>query len=814
MAIAATGGLRYHPTPCSSVGHGCRSRVGTRTRLRAAMPVGEEPAMKKLVSTHFVAAVSSTMLLLASSPAPAQVVEGVPAIASVTTASVAEVEPLVDVAKMVATAKIYRDRWGIPHIDGETDQSVVFAFAYAQAEDYFWQVEDTYILALGRYAEVNGPKALNSDLLNRAFEVVPRARADYEKLPQDVRDICVAFTAGLNYYLKTHPEVKPRLITHFEPWHLVAYSRHLMLEICYRYTRLHSEYTPLTNPRIAAATGSNAWAISGKRTKSGNAMLMVNPHQPWFGFGQFYEAHLRSGEGWNFTGACFFGSPLPTLGHNEHLGWTMTTNEPDVADVWRETFDHPTDPLKYRYGKDYRTATEWTTTIQVKNGSRVVERKYTLRKTHHGPIVVKENDKHQLAARVGRLHEATILKQLMPMLRSTNFDEFYAAAGEMQYTIMNIVYADRGGNIFYLYNGQVARRDPSFDWSKPVDGSDPRTEWRGYHTVDEMPQVLNPASGYVQNCNSSPFTTTTIGQGNPAMAAFPPYMVEDKHDDKRRAKRAREILEPLQNVTYEEFRDLCFDTKLYWATHELPKYKTALEALAKSDAKLAQRVRPYLQHMTDGWDYRISETSTEATLCEAWYEELYGTGYPGEKMLPKYAGQTDKQLAALVDVAARLKSMHGKWQVAYGDLFRIQRVVDTANIIDLRFSDSKPSLPCVSGHGPMGIVNTQYFTPSIHVPFIYSQKKRYGVVGTTYLAAYEFGDKIRGESLTQFGASSDENSPHFMDQSKLLSSSKMKKALFYWDDVLAEAITVYAPGEKPRPMQEIATRPQDGPKKQ
>ena len=772
--------------------------------------------MNDFVGTRFAAiAVMTCVLSVAFSltTARAQSVEGVPSVEPQTAKPAARVKPLVDVEKLASSVKIYRDRWGVPHIDGETDEAVVFAFAYAQAEDYFWQIEDTFILVLGRYAEAHGAKAINSDLLNRAFEIVPDARRDYEKMPEELKRVGAAFTEGLNYYLKTHPEVRPRLITRFEPWHLVAYGRHLMLEICYRYTRLHSDYTPLMNPRIAASTGSNAWAVSGKKTASGNAMLMVNPHQPWFGFGQLYEAHLRSAEGWNFTGACFFGSPVPTLGHNEHLGWTMTTNEPDVADVWRETFDHPTDPLKYRYDGGYRTATEWQTTIQVRTSHGVVPRKYTLRKTHHGPIVAKESEKHQLSARVGKLHDAMMLRQILPMMKAKNHKEFYEAAGKMEYTIMNILYADKEDNIFYLYNGQVPRRDPRFDWSKPVDGSDPRTEWRGYHTADEMPQVLNPPSGYVQNCNSSPFTTTTKGMGNPKPDAFPPYMVEDKHDDKRRAKRAREILDPMRNISFEDFTDLSFDTKLYWATHELPKYQAALKTLEKTNPKLAIRVRPYLEHMSKGWDYRITAKSTQATLCQAWYEELYGTDYPGEIMRGKYAGSREKQLSALVDVAAKLRAIHGRWQVGYGDVFRIQRVENVADLLDIKFSDKKPSLSCLAGHGPMGIVFTQYYTPSVHIPFVYSQKRRYGVVGTTYLATYEFGPKIRSRSLTQFGACGHKDSPHFEDQARLLSEGKMKKALFYWDDVLAESVSVYEPGETPRPMTKIARRPEGASKK-
>ncbi|HEV3005523.1 MAG TPA: penicillin acylase family protein, partial [Pirellulales bacterium] len=198
---------------------------------------------------------------------------------------------------------IYRDSFGVPHVDGRDDEATVFGFAYAQAEDNFWQVEDTYLLCTGRYAEAHGPEGLNSDLLNRAFEVVPKSRAYYKCLAPHLKSLCEAYVAGLNHYLETHPQVRPRLIATFEPWQVLACGRHLMLELTFRYTRLHSNYMPRMNPNIAAATGSNAWAIAPSRTRSGHAMLFANPHQPWFGFGQLYEAHLRSGEGWNFSGA-------------------------------------------------------------------------------------------------------------------------------------------------------------------------------------------------------------------------------------------------------------------------------------------------------------------------------------------------------------------------------------------------------------------------------------------------------------------------------------------------------------------------------
>ena len=466
-----------------------------------------------------------------------------------------------DPATLARTVTIYRDDFGTPHIDGADDASVVFGFAYAQAEDYFWQIEDSYILSIGRYAEILGTRGLNSDLLNHAFEIVSRSQRDYDTLEPDVKILCEAYVAGLNYYLATHPEVKPRMITRFEPWQVLAFGRHLTLEMCFRYTRLSSNFMPRTTPSIQSAVGSNAWAIAPSRTKSHHAMLLANPHQPWFGFGQLYEAHLRSGDEWNFTGATFYGSPMPTIGHNEDVGWSFTVNEPDIADVWRETFDDPADPLKYRYDGGYRRAVQWQDTISIRQGTGLKDKTYTFRKTHHGPIVAKEGKVH-LAAQVAKLYDTMLLRQMHILVRAKNVDDFKRGMGTLNFPIMNAIYADRHGDIFYLYNGTIPRRDAQFDWSKPVDGSDPRTEWQGYHSIDELPQVLNPKSGFVQNCNSSPFTVTDVG--NPSLGDFPRYMAEDQDDDKRRAKISRQILREMHDVTLQDVEHAAFDTTLYW----------------------------------------------------------------------------------------------------------------------------------------------------------------------------------------------------------------------------------------------------------
>jgi len=716
----------------------------------------------------------------------------------------------IEASRLASDVIIYRDSFGVPHIDGNDDESTVFGFAYAQAEDNFWQVEDTYLLSVGRYAEAYGPQGINSDLLNRAFEIVPKSQSDYRQLPPGIRSLCEAYVAGLNYYLETHPRVRPRLIARFEPWQVLACGRHVLLELTFRYTRLHSNYMPRMNPNIAAATGSNAWAIGPSRTRSKNAMLLANPHQPWFGFGQMYEAHLRSGEGWNFSGATFFGSPLLTMGHNEHCGWSFTTNEPDIADVWRETFDDPQEPLNYRYGEGYRKAVEWTETIKVRAAGGPKSKNYTFRKTHHGPIVAREGAQHHLAARIGRLDDSQLLVQMERLMRARNFADFKAGMAGLNLPLMNATYADREGNIFFLYNGAIPRRDPRFDWSKPVDGSDPRTEWQGYHEIDELPQVLNPPAGFVQNCNSTPYTTSD--DGNPRREDFPVYMVEDKDDDKRRAKISRQLLREMRDLTFDELRVAAFDTTNYWAQTELPGYARMLDELKRTDPALAAQAAPYLDHLM-AWNCHTTVDSTAATLCVAWYEEMYGSSYPGEQLKPQFVLDVPQRFKALVRAATALRSAYGDWRVAWGDIHRIQRHPDVADLMNVPFDDKLPSLPSLGSHGPMGMIFTQYYTPTVHIPFVKHQAKHYGVVGYTYVGVFEFGERFQGATLVQFGASGDPNSPHYMDQARLLSDCKLKRELFYWDDVLDDARGAYHPGERPtEPVLGPLARPINGTK--
>ncbi len=714
-------------------------------------------------------------------------------------ARAAESASSVDPRELAKNVTIYRDSYGRPHIDGVNDKAVLFGYGYCQAEDYFWQIEDSYIMGLGRYAELHGRQFLPKDMRNRAFEIPQRSKEDYDKLDPEAREAGAAFAAGINHYLDTHPEVKPRLLARIEPWYLLAFARAATLELVGGHMQISTDKIPTSFQErklveeIREGTGSNAWAISGSKTRSGKPMLLINPHQPYYGFGQFYEAHLRSGDGWNFSGASFFGTPLPVLGHNEYCGWGLTTNEPNVGSSWKETFDDPDDRLNYRYARGYRKAVEWNDTIKVKAVGRTDTVNCTFRKTHHGPIVHKLDDKHYVSAQVAKLYEAVLSRQSRRMLRAKNLAEFRSAMSMLEMPLFNTVYADVHGDIYYLYNGIIPRRDPQFDWTKPVDGSDPRTEWQGIHTLDELPQVINPASGYVQNCNSTPFTTTD--DAYPAIGDYPSYMAEDRYDDKRRAKMSRKLLREAHDMTLERWQELSFDTTIFWALTELPRYKDELARLRPTNPELADQVEPYLAHLLD-WDCRGSITSTQATLCIAWYEELYGFGYPAETLKRQYVSKPAEQLKALITAAKKLQRSFGDWKVPYGQVNRLQRHTEVADFIKIPFSDRLPSLPACGMPGPPGVVFTMYFTPSMYVPPFKLMNNHYAVVGTSYLSIVEFGDKVTSKSLLQYGTSGNPSSPHFFDQAELLSKRELKDNPVDWNEVTAIAKRVYHPGEE------------------
>jgi len=669
--------------------------------------------------------------------------------------------------KLASTVTIYRDIYGVPHVFGRTDESTVFGFAYAQAEDNFWRVEENFILALGRASELYGEKSLNEDRLNRALEIPRLAREEYARLDKRMRSLCDAFAAGFNYYLERHPEVRPRLLTTIEPWYALAFIRYNYYQNGFardRSLRRIGLQTAAIDSDLKEHTGSNGWVVGPSRSASGNALLFINPHLPFFGPGQVYEGHVHSDEGWNFTGYTRFGFPLPYVGHNENGGWVSTDNAADLTDVYLETFDDQARPLAYKYGKEYRLATEHVEEIRVKTATGIETRKFTMRKTHHGPIVA-ERDGKLLALRMAKFESDGWLREWYNMTRATSLAALKRAITPLNMLFGNVMYADRQGNTWYLYNGAVPKRDPRFDWSMPVDGSDPATEWQGYHTIEELPQLTNPKTGWMQNCNTTPFLLTS--EGNPDPKQFPKYMVQE--GDNPRGAISREILASKPTFTFDEWRRLAFDTRVMNADKRLPGLIAALK----------QREDPQSREVYDElvrWNHRSANDSIAMTLFSLWHDRVS-------------RDEKEDQLAALNEVIKELQRDFGTWKVAWGEISRLQRIDESK---DEDFQDSRPSLAVSGVNGNDGAVFTFYAAPER------GQKRRYGVAGGTYISVVEFGPKVRALSIHTFGSSGDPKGPHFMDQSVLYTRGEFKPAWLTLDEIRANLESSYHPGEEQR----------------
>jgi acyl-homoserine lactone acylase PvdQ len=716
---------------------------------------------------------------------------------------------------------IHRDNYGVPHVYGPTDASCVFGFIYAQAEDYFWQIEDSYLRSLGRSAEVYGEKSLPDDLVNRALEITKLSKEEYKKASPKTKELCQALADGLNYYLATNPQVKPRLITQFEPWHPLAFRRFILYQsFIYGKSGLKtpeilSAVQEIRDNKVGAVTfpedlraelaaleqnrqsmsehvGSNMWAVSPSKSASGHALMFINPHQPFFGPGQWYEGHVVSGEGWNLLGACFFGSPFPTLGFNGHVAWSHTVNNPDIVDLYTVNFDDKADPLKYRYGDGWRQATAWTEDIAVKEANGTVNRRFRFTKTHQGPLVAVQNGK-PLAIRLAKLEDGGAIEQSYAMGRAKSVAEFKAAMKGCNLPMFNAVVADTGGNIFYVYNGAVPKRSPKFDWTKPVDGSNPETEWQGYLSFEELPQVENPKCGFVQNCNQSPLTTTPVAKElktgevdeNPKANQFPPYlMATERERDNPRAQISRRILHSTAKFAYDDWTRDGFDTKILEAELRIPDLVKEWQAVSSKEPARAEKLKEAVE-LLKGWDCISTVDSVPMTLFADAYDRVL-------KMRAKGDLQNFPRIRALEATLADLEKLHGTWKVTWGEINRLQRIHGSQ--IDMQgqgaFRDDQPSLPVAGAPGPLGVVFNFYTRPQA------GQKRRYGVAGHSFVGAIELSAQPKVKTILQFGESGDPASPHWFDQAALYAQKQFKQSWYAQGDVEAHSERHYHPGER------------------
>jgi acyl-homoserine-lactone acylase len=681
-----------------------------------------------------------------------------------------------DADGLARNVTINRDSFGVPHIEGPTDASVVFGLAYAQAEDNFPHLEDSFVRALGRAAEVHGEVSVRDDEMVAALDIVALSRAEYRRSEPRMRALYDAYADGLNFYVARHPEQARALLDHFEPWFplaLLRYKYHLLEFV--GYAGLDPEnYRPVAPNPVEPPQGSNAWAIAPSHSATGAAMLFINPHVGFFGPAQYYEAHLISGEGWNFSGVGRYGFPFPYMGHSDVLGWAHTDNYPDIGDLYIEQFDDPSRPLAYRYGRGWRTARETQHEIRVRTDAGLEERRFAVRRTHHGPIV-SDLDGRPLSIRLSMIEEGGWFDQWYAMSKARSFIQFRRALDRGAIPYMNVVYADRDGNIFYAYNGAVPRRRAGIDFLHPVDGSDPRTDWQGYHRFRDLPQVLNPASGFVQNTNSSPFFTTS-GEDNPSAEDFPAYMIGPENYNPR-ARASHRILQSKPLFTFDQWTQAATDTYVIEAERLIPELRAGMRDFDLVDAAAEERVEPVLAAL-EAWDRYGATESVAMTVFVRWYLRMMRDDMPADPI---------RRLVLLDETRAALASAHGDWRMPWGDANRLQRRHWSGAE---NFDAAAPSLPVRGGPGWVGIVFNFYTTAPRE------DGRAYGRMGNSYVSVVDFGAETNARSIVYFGQSGRPGSPHYFDQAPLYAEGRFKDAPTSPEQVRAVTLQSYRPGDR------------------
>jgi len=717
---------------------------------------------------------------------------------------------------------ITRDDWGIAHISGKTDADAVFGMIYAQAEDDFNRVETNYINAMGRLAEAEGEGAVWRDLRMKIFISPEAMKAQYAASPAWLKALMNAWADGLNFYLAKHPEVKPRVIKHFEPWMALSFTEGSIggdietinlnqLQAFYgntpaavasngsgtggRGSRRGSPAgvldSPVDHAQDARATdegeletepsGSNGVAIAPSNTAGRHALLLINPHTSFF-FRS--ELQMTSNEGLNAYGAVTWGQFFIYQGFNKRCGWMHTSSAVDAIDEYLETVVRKSDGFYYKYGNEERPVTPSVIKVPYKTEKGMSEKTFTIYRTQHGPIVRSLNDKW---VSISLMQEP--VKALTQSYTRTKAKDYKAFRQTMELhadSSNNTIFADADGNIAYFHGNFIPRRDPKFDWTKPVDGSDPATDWHGLLGVDESPLLLNPASGWLYNSNNSPWSAA--GPSSPKKSNYPKYV--DNGVESARGLHAIRVLQNKRDFTVDSLISAAYDSYLTWFEKPIPALVKAWDQAPANDplkAKLADHIA-----LLRAWDLRWSTASVSTSLAVFWAEDIQRkvaaearrAGTPADEYIASEVSP-DQLLQSLSAASDKLAADFGTWRTPWGDINRFQRLNDD---IVHPFTDAGPSIPVGFTSAIWGSLASFGARP------YKGSRKIYGTSGNSFVAVVEFGKTVRARAVTAGGESGHPSSPHFNDQAKRYSTGDLRNVYFYRSQLKGHTEREYHPG--------------------
>lgn len=691
---------------------------------------------------------------------------------------------------------IIRDDWGIPHVFGKTDADVVFGVMYAQAEDDFNRVETNFINAQGRLAEAEGESAIYRDLRMKLFMEPGELRAQYAGAEPWLKALMDAWADGLNFYLHTHPEVTPRVITRFEPWMALTFSEGSIggdieqialggLEAFYGAPTPGAPLAQLdahTPQWPAEPTGSNGFAIAGSNTASGKAQLLINPHTSFF-FRE--EAHMVSEEGLNAYGALTWGQFFVYQGFNDRAGWMHTSSSVDNIDEYLETVTRqPDGSYTYRVGTEERPLVSRTVTVPYKSGAGMAEKTFTVYRTHRGPIVRMADGKW---VSVRLMHEPVkALSQSYLRTKARTLDEYKKVMALHTNSSNNTLYADADGNIAYFHSNFIPRRDPRFDWTKPVDGTNPATEWNGLLSFDESPNVVNPPNGWVYNTNNYPYSAA--GPYSPKAKDYPAYV--DSGSENPRGVHAIRVLDGKKGFTLDSLIAAAYDSYLPEFEIQIPLLLRAYDAAPASDPLKATLADPIA--VLRDWDYRWSVQSVPTSVAIFYGEDLWERVSADARRAGlsvydymKLRATPRQRLDALAAAVTKLQADFGNWRTPWGDINRFQRL--TGDIVQ-PFNDAMPSTPVMFASARWGSL------ASFGARAYPGTKKWYGTSGNSFVAVVEFGERVTAKAVTAGGVNSVPGSRHFNDQADRYATGNLRDVYFYRDQLTGHTEREYRPG--------------------
>jgi len=670
--------------------------------------------------------------------------------------------------------RILRDTWGVPHVFGDTDAAAAYGLAYAHAEDDFATIQDVLLMSRGEWASVKGADVAVFDFMIPLFRIWDRLDAQYETdLGPEIRAVCEAYAEGVNLYAALHPEdVVKNSIFPANGKDIVAgfvtkapfffgLDNAVKGLFADRRRRPVSEKSPVTAAvdllTQGGEIGSNALAVAPSRSADGHTRLAINSHQPWHGPVTWYEAHLHSDEGMDIVGGVFPGAPIILHGHNRNLGWAHTVNFPDLVDVYVLEMN-PENENQYRFDGEWRDLEVRKAHVDIRlYGPLWWPIEQEMLWSVHGPVVRRPHGVY--AIRFAGMDDIRQIEQWYRMGKARNFDEWIAAMQMRAIPSFNAVYADREGTILYLYNALLPIRDAGYDWKQYLPGNTSETLWQEYLPFERLPQIKNPASGFVFNCNNTPYHAT-VGPENARPEDYASVPGIETHMTNR-AHRAMELFGADDSITGEEFYAYKFDGR-YSANGPCGELVKQVLSAEPPDDPVVQEAIEVLR----AWDLGTDLDNPGTAIAVTAFKPV---------VVAMIFGRTPPDLMkTLTKKAHQLKDAYGRIDVPWGEVNRLRR-----GGVDVGLTGGPDTLRAVYGSWENGKIIANN--------------------GDSYIliADWDENGNVSSRSIHQFGSATlDKTSPHYDDQSPLFARCELKPVWLDEADVRAHLEREYRPGEQ------------------